>query len=356
MRRRRTGPVSFSITNSTNAMKKAFTLIELLVVIGIIGILTGVLMATFGSATESARAARCLVNMRSLANAATAFSMEEGQWYYFTQNKEGQLGYYPSAGSVSGGLTGTFQEYVGWISWLSEGEFKQGGINSPKYGNSIENCPYFGTGDIKKDRWALEHGALWKAIGRTRDPYVCPSHAHQCSKEGKRAPVFSYVMNMSFGCDFTDGGDYVHTNPDEIPLNIGVPKNGSLSRPDRVLMFAEIDGHRDGKEDEKDQGKQGDPCVPEYDCVLQYNVSVNGKMRGERWTGKTESIGFPHVGSGKKAFGHVAFADGHVEKFMQPKSAGGSLSKYELTAALCEGLDVSCQGNLYRVIDSGKIY
>ena len=334
-------------------MKRAFTLVELLIVIGIIGILAGVLLATFGSATESARAARCLVNMRSLAAAATAFSMEEGRWYYYTQTREGQLGYYPSAGSVSGGKTGSYQEYVGWISWLSEGEFKQGGITEPKFGNTVKNCPYFGTGDIKKDRWALEHGALWHAIGQTKDPYVCPTHAHKCSTKGRRMPLFSYVMNMSFGCDFTDGADYVHTNPDEIPQNINVPKNGSLARPDRMLMFAEIDDEIVNK----DKGAGGDSCTPERDCVLQYNISVSGKKRGEKWKGKTESMGFPHFGSGKKHFGHVAFADGHVEKFMKPKGTSGSLSKEELTAALCEGLDVIQNGSEYRDLENeGETY
>ena len=50
-------------------MKKAFTLIELLVVIGIIAVLSAILLGTFSGATESARAARCLSNMKSLANA-----------------------------------------------------------------------------------------------------------------------------------------------------------------------------------------------------------------------------------------------------------------------------------------------
>ena len=340
---------SYSVIRAT---RKGFTLVELLVVIGIIGILSGVLLATFGKSTEAARAAKCLVNMRSLANAATAFSMEKGQWYYYTQNKEGQLGYYPSAGSVSGGKTGNYQEYVGWISWLSEGEFKSGGITEPKYGNTIKNCPYFGTGDIDKDRWALEHGALWRAIGQTKEPYVCPTHAHKCSKEGRNPPLFSYVMNMKFGCDFTDGADYVHTNPDEIPLDIGVPKNGSLARPDRVLMFAEIAGSVNDKEDGKNQTASSETCSPICDCVLQYNASVNGKKLGGKWKGKSEPMGFPHLGASGKLCGHVAFADGHVEKFLKPKGAGGALSQEELTAALCEGLDVIQNGSEYRALEN----
>ena len=56
-------------------MKKAFTLIELLVVIGILAILIGVLISTIANGTEVARAARCLTNMKNLANACNSYAM-----------------------------------------------------------------------------------------------------------------------------------------------------------------------------------------------------------------------------------------------------------------------------------------
>ena len=52
--------------------RKAFTLVELLIVVGIIGILGGVMLATFSGSTESAMATKCLNNMRSLCNAVLA--------------------------------------------------------------------------------------------------------------------------------------------------------------------------------------------------------------------------------------------------------------------------------------------
>ena len=61
-------------------MKKGFSLVELIVVIGIIAILSGVLLATFGGGTASARAARCLSNMKNLASACQTYAM--GSHYY----------------------------------------------------------------------------------------------------------------------------------------------------------------------------------------------------------------------------------------------------------------------------------
>ena len=95
--------------------RRAFTIIELLVVVGIIGILAGVLLASFSGGTEAARAAKCLSNMRNLAQAAISCA---------ASNK---YGYYPYAGShaalgVDGEGKTYFRENVGWISWLSKND------------------------------------------------------------------------------------------------------------------------------------------------------------------------------------------------------------------------------------------
>ena len=94
-------------------MKRAFTLVELLVVIGIIGILSGVLIASFGGSSESARAALCLANMKNLANACQTYGMNTGR--------------YPNAGSVEllemddsqgrNRVKAKYTERQGWISW-----------------------------------------------------------------------------------------------------------------------------------------------------------------------------------------------------------------------------------------------
>ena len=46
--------------------KKGFTLLELLIVIGIIAVLGGVMLAQFSGSTDSALAATCMNNMRTL--------------------------------------------------------------------------------------------------------------------------------------------------------------------------------------------------------------------------------------------------------------------------------------------------
>ena len=100
-------------------MKKGFTLIELLVVIGIIGILSASLMAVFGGASESGRAAKCQSNLRQLAQACYSVAMED------------DLHKYPLAGSCeakSRAESGwNYTEKRGWLSWLSKDKYGRDG-------------------------------------------------------------------------------------------------------------------------------------------------------------------------------------------------------------------------------------
>lgn len=58
--------------------RKAFTLIELLVVVAIIAVLVALLLPALQSARENAKAAACMANMKSQANAVMMYEMDWG--------------------------------------------------------------------------------------------------------------------------------------------------------------------------------------------------------------------------------------------------------------------------------------
>ena len=61
-------------------MKKAFTIIELLVAIAIIGILIGVVLVALNSAKDRARYSKALVDMQTIAAAASNYQAEKDVW------------------------------------------------------------------------------------------------------------------------------------------------------------------------------------------------------------------------------------------------------------------------------------
>lgn len=329
-------------------MKRAFTLVELLVVMGIIGILAGVLVASFGRTTEAARAAKCLANLRSLATAANAHNMSDG--------------HYPLAGSVEIKMPFNrkvvYREIPGWISWLScDGQYGRSAagfandmsddsVQYPQAHQTCDICPWYGTGDRKRDEWALANGALWSGVGRNRSLYVCPTHERSYG----RTPVFSYVMNAKFGFDVSHGTKPAGVNEDAIPY--GSIKKG---RADRTILFAEVhmkdEDSFDSRSKDKKKAKQNEKGNgPEYDAVLNYKATVNGKKYGTNWDGNPEQIGFPHLGPKGCRVGHVVFADGHVAKLTEATGRGGSANVFQLTAILCEGLDYAYEDGGYMAI------
>ncbi len=304
----------------------AFTLIELLVVIGIIGILAGVMAVAFGGATESAHAAQCLSNMKSLAQAANATAMR-GNWY-------------PSAGAfeyveIVGRKTGYF-ESKGWINWLSnrgDPYRKQSGEGYATSHQSVEICPFYGTGTEDDATFAITNGAIWTATGKNRSIYTCPTHVRYRQDQKMTAPNWSYVMNAKFGYDYSQGARAVG----------GGIRYGSLSRADRTLMFAElpmwtIEGNVTSPV------ADGDGYAA--DCTLQYKATVSSGTYGSSWGGTPEAIGFNHRVGKRNFVGHVAYADGHVAKITYVENGG--LDAKQLTALLCEGKDVAFDGQTYK--------
>lgn len=297
--------------------KRGFSLVELLVVIGIIAILTGVLFASFGNATESSRAALCLTNMRSLAMSVNSIAMG--------------MGGYPLAGSreVYGMSTGDntalgYTSQRGWITWLGE-NYKGASAHrsNPLY-------PFYGTANREENDFAFTNGTLWVSCGRNRTLYTCPEHVRLRKNMMKAAPYFSYVMNAKFGWDYTMGQGSVDGTPD-IEYEIGF---GDLPTADKTLLFAELpDASTGGDDPEK--------SIYRADCTLQYlDVKTSGNTGSDRMAvqaGYAESIGFLHK-VGKRKCAHVAFADGHTEKIVWME---GGVDQKTLTAYLCKGWDVT---------------
>ena len=144
-----------------------------------------------------------------------------------------------------------------------------------------------------------------------------------------KKPLWSYVMNERFGYDDSLGARAKLHAP-----HIGY---GHLSRPDRVLMFAELQFlENDRVKVDTDTGSGIN-----NDCTLQYNHN--------------EVIGFNHPNGKRGLFAHVAFADGHIEKLVvpaSPSSIGWALEidrneLEDLTEWLCKGKDVSFNGAHY---------
>lgn len=306
--------------------RNGFTLVELLVVIGILAVLMGILLASIGGTTDSARAAKCLANMKNLAVAIQS---------YGTQSR-----FYPYAGSImymdvdlSQGRDQSkiikYYERTGWISRASQGYFPS---QSKKEPPSISMY----TEDEELGEYAVKNGALWPFVNGSRSVYICPLHAIKC-----KHVRWSYLMNAFFGWNAAENFAY------------GSRHHGyeydRMSAAERMLLFSEVPFQGPGEWFPSGSGGSMDT-----DAVLQYNGADKAPTVG----GKGRRNGTEHVGAnhknGKNWFAHVVFVDGHVEKLRCSTDNGVPLNSdnlRDLTTWLCTGQSVSFTGKRYQKLD-----
>ena len=298
-------------------MKRAFTLIELLIVIGIIAVLAGVLLGNYSGIIERARSAKCQTNLKNLANAVHTYAAD------------GRYPFAESAQALSEAGPSIY-EAKGWISWMSRDK------DFPIQGDSPISLQHVSYANNSREDvfFAITNGAIWTAMGRNHDSYICPVHADACAKQGVRQPGWSYQMNAWFGYEETKGQADALWDPRY--------ETGHIARADRRLLFAEIPGlDPDGKIAHKCGAKLPRPNLTGGDD----DDEMCGCLKYKTLSGGKGTIGFNHM-RGREIVGHVAFADGHVESFAAPKSGDST----ELTDWLCRACDVSVDGKDYRKV------
>lgn len=326
--------------------KRAFTLIEMLVVVGILALLLAVLIGKCGGALESARAAKCLTNMKNLALGCQTYGMATGV-YPYAGSSEMTFNSGGASVAIIGRAGVQYEERPGWISWFSNGaygkmrdqglpNFSTTHISSPSWHLSTY-YPSSSQSDKLAHEYCLTNGTIWRCVSGNRSIYLCPEH----KAEQGVTPTWSYVMNCNFYADEYNGSAATETSTmsSPYPFALGYGFAGS----DKVLMFAEMQFTKlNGQPAPTRNTSPG----PENDCVLQVKSTGNFPQMTENYSGNCECIGFNHKANNSRC-AHVVFMDGHTEKLMYPKN-GLSKSDWEkLTTWLCNGVGVSLSGNRY---------
>ena len=149
------------------ARVSGFTLMEILIVVMILGVLAAIVIVQFGNVSEDAERQAFITSVRSFAEAAERFRLDNGE--------------YPEDAS-SGNLPDGFGDYVTWNQW--EGGTPIGGVwdSDDDFGISSAIGVHFnGTGPTRDDSYmqeidsVLDDGDLSTGFFRklANDRYYC---------------------------------------------------------------------------------------------------------------------------------------------------------------------------------------
>lgn len=305
--------------------KGAFTLVEMLVVIAIISMVATASVTSIKSAQRQARTAKCQANMHALYNAAAAYHADKEKW--------------PAAGAyeVYDSRYDNYSQFRGWVNWVLGGTSRsRPGDSGNLYRNGTSNSDgtqkdthaasyyYVGTGanedkdlgssKINETRVyrSIDEGSIFRYTDKNFSIYCCDEFKSHYSKKSMR----SYAMNQLYGCS---------RNPRN-PLCRDAPSDDA----DRLAMFVEIGnlnkkfsqlgtkvGTTKGSAAAYSPANEKKPPTDTYvdDSVWDWDSENGGGGDGS----KGENIGFMHKKSGK-IYGHVVFADGHIESLALPAS------------------------------------
>lgn len=282
--------------------QKAFTLVELLVVIGIIALLISVLLPALTRARESARAIKCLSNMRQITQAVVAFANDHRG---FMPGRAGTgITRFSAGGGVVNGTAADIKEPADWIAWMR----LQDPITGTSYsGAADQNITYSALAKYLGAQ-AVEHtsAAEANAVNPTLESvFRCPSDNLQMRPQyidgsGGRGPYrYSYSMNLAY------------TNP--------VYTFSGYSTGQRV------DGTFNGKITSIKNATEKVLLVCEDEQSLDDGVY---NPNPDNWaTGRVNAVSSRHQArkdtvrnltfndENKDSRGNVGFADGHAESF-----------------------------------------
>ncbi len=289
-----------------------FTLVEMLVVIAIISLVAGASLVAIKGAQRQAKASKCAANMHALHQAVLSYKADTTayptacsyEWWYLP----------PSGKDV-------FGVKRGWVSWVrtsaTVSRRKSSGNLYPndqaQDSTKASQYCYVGTGCVASDYSgakgtkpnysdvhlsrvyrSIDEGAIFKYTDKNFSIYCCEEFKAKFGKICMR----SYAMNRIFG----DRRSRPHDPR---------PHVGDIRQANRLAMFVELQesagtsGNVNGK-----AGTSGKASAPtdtfKDDSVWDWD--------------KGENLGAWHRKNGK-LYGHVMFADGHLESIIPKNSA-----------------------------------